>query len=520
MTIHPDAPMPDIEGFLRSHERKSLVRLITCGSVDDGKSTLIGRLLHDTDAVQEDQLTAIQGASRRHGAPGQNLDFALLVDGLAAEREQGITIDIAYRYFTTHRRKFIIADTPGHEQYTRNMATGASTADLAILLVDARKGATVQTRRHALIVSLVGVKHVIVAVNKMDLIGWSEDIFRRIEAQIRGFAETLDFETLSFIPLSALTGDNVAATGPARPWHSGPTLLAALEAAEPIAKPGPFRMAVQWVNRPNADFRGYSGLITSGEITVGERISVQPTDGESQVTRILGASGEQMRAVAGQSVTLVLTDAVDVARGHLLTPIAAPAKLARTVDATLLWMDERPVRTGASYLLKIGTRTVRARVAAIRSRIDLDSLANVPAGLLGLNEVGEAELILDQPVALDLYDEDRSTGGFILIDGESFDTVGMGLTRGARAEYLQSRLHPIVKLARRWFASASESSLRSLFKAVTWRICGSLDTTILAFLFTGNLKLSAAIGGTEVMTKIALYYIHERFWTRIGFGKA
>jgi sulfate adenylyltransferase large subunit len=518
MTIHPDTPTPDIEGFLRSHERKSLLRFITCGSVDDGKSTLIGRLLHESEAIHEDQLAAVEAASRRHGAPGQALDLALLVDGLAAEREQGITIDVAYRYFTTHRRKFIIADTPGHEQYTRNMATGASTADLAILLVDARKGATVQTRRHALIVSLIGVKHVIVAVNKMDLIGWSEDSFRRVEAQIRGFAT--GFETLSFIPLSALTGDNVAAPALACPWYSGPTLLAALEAAQPAAKTGPFRMAVQWVNRPNADFRGYSGLITSGDIAVGERISVQPTGGETRVTRILGAGGEQMSAAAGQSVTLVVADDIDISRGDLLTPIEAPAKFARAIDATLLWMDERPVRTDASYLLKIGTRTVRAKVAAIRSRTDLGSLTGVPAERLDLNEIGEAELILDQPVALDLYDEDRSTGGFILIDRESFNTVGMGLVRGACAEYLQSRLHPIVKLARRWFASASESSLRSLFKAVTWRICGSLDTTVLAFLFTGNLKLSAAIGGTEVMTKIALYYMHERFWTRIGFGKA
>ena len=518
MTIHAAALTPDIDAFVRSHERKSLLRFITCGSVDDGKSTLIGRLLHESDAILEDQLSAVEAASRRHGAPGQSLDLALLVDGLAAEREQGITIDVAYRYFTTHRRKFIIADTPGHEQYTRNMATGASTADLAVLLVDARKGATVQTRRHALIVSLLGVKHVIVAVNKMDLIGWSEDGFRRIEAQIRGFAATLDFESLSFIPLSALTGDNVAAPALACPWYTGPTLLAALEAAEPLTKTGPFRMAVQWVNRPNADFRGYCGLITSGAIAVGERVAVQPTGGVTLVTRIIGAGGEQRRAVAGQSVTLVLADALDISRGDLLTPIAAPARLARAIDATLLWMDERPVRQGATYLVKIGARSVKAKIGAIRSRIDPASLSVIPADRFDLNEIGEAELILDQQVALDLYGEDRCTGGFILIDRESFDTVGMGLVRDARAEH--SQLHPIVKLVRRWFASANESSLRSLFKAVTWRVCGSLDTTILAFLFTGNLKLSAAIGATEVMTKIALYYTHERLWTRIGFGKS
>jgi sulfate adenylyltransferase large subunit len=517
MTIHPEAPKLDIEAFLRSHERKSLLRFITCGSVDDGKSTLIGRLLHETNAILDDQLAAVEVDSRRHGAPGQSLDLALLVDGLAAEREQGITIDVAYRYFTTHRRKFIIADTPGHEQYTRNMATGASTADLAILLVDARKGATEQTRRHALIVSLIGVKHVIVAVNKMDLIAWSEDAYRRIEAQIRGFAQALDFESLTFIPLSALTGDNVAAPPLACTWYSGPTLLAALEAAEPQARPGPFRMPVQWVNRPNADFRGYSGLITSGELSVGDRILVQPSGRETHVARIVGAVGEQMQAVAGQSVTIVPEDDVDIARGDLLALPAHPAKFARAIDATLLWMHDRPIRQGASYLVKIGTRTVVATVATIRSRVDLASFKEVPAEELGLNAIGEVELILDQAVAADLYREDRSTGGFIVIDRESFDTVGMGLVRGTRREH--SRPHPIVRLARRWFASASESSLRSLFKAVTWRICGSFDTTMLAFVFTGNLKLSAAIGGTEVLTKIALYYAHERFWTRIGFGK-
>ncbi|MFI4997170.1 MAG: sulfate adenylyltransferase subunit 1, partial [Hyphomicrobiales bacterium] len=424
MTIHADAPKLDIEAFARSHERKSLLRFITCGSVDDGKSTLIGRLLHETDAILEDQLAAVEAASRRHGAPGQPLDLALLVDGLAAEREQGITIDVAYRYFTTHRRKFIIADTPGHEQYTRNMATGASNADLAILLVDARKGAAVQTRRHALIVSLIGVKQVIVAVNKMDLIGWSEDGFRRIEAQIRGFAASLDFESLSFIPLSALTGDNVASPALACPWYSGPTLLAALEAAEPQARSGPFRMAVQWVNRPNADFRGYSGLITSGEIAVGDRILVQPSGGETVVRRILGAGGEQASAVAGQSVTLIPGDEIDISRGDLLTLPEAPAKLARALDATLLWMDERPLRQGAAYLVKLGTRTVTATIGAIRSRVDLTSLAENPAERLELNEIGEAELILDQPVAVDLYREDRATGGFILIDRESFDTLG------------------------------------------------------------------------------------------------
>jgi sulfate adenylyltransferase large subunit len=517
MTIHSEAPKLDIDAFLRSHERKSLLRFITCGSVDDGKSTLIGRLLHETNAILDDQLSAVEADSRRHGTHGETLDLALLVDGLAAEREQGITIDVAYRYFTTHRRKFIIADTPGHEQYTRNMATGASTADLAILLVDARKGAAVQTRRHALIVSLLGVKQVIVAVNKMDLIGWSEDGFRRIEAQIRSFAGALDFENLTFIPLSALTGDNVAAPPLDCSWNSGPTLLAALEAAEPQTKPLPFRMPVQWVNRPNADFRGFSGLVVSGEIAVGDPVLVQPSGRETQIARILGAAGEQKRAVAGQSVTIATSDDVDISRGDLLTPPARPAKFARGLDATLLWMHERPVEEGASYLLKIGTRTVTATVTKIRSRVDLESFKEVAGERLELNGIGEVELSLDQPAAVDLYREDRSTGGFILIDRESFDTVGMGFVRGAHKEVVSA--HPLVKFARRWFSSASDSSLRSLFKAVSWRLWGSVDTTVLAFLFTGNLKLSAAIGGTEVMTKIILYYIHERLWTRIGFGK-
>jgi sulfate adenylyltransferase large subunit len=517
MTIHTETPQLDIEAFLRSHERKSMLRFITCGSVDDGKSTLIGRLLHETNAILDDQLSAIEAETRRKGALGQSLDLSLLVDGLAAEREQGITIDVAYRYFTTHQRKFIIADTPGHEQYTRNMATGASTADLAILLVDARKGATAQTRRHALIVSLLGVRQVIVAVNKMDLVSWSEDSFRRIETQIRGFVEALAFESLSFIPLSALTGDNVAAPSRAAPWYSGPALLAALEAAEPSSRRGPFRMPVQWVNRANADFRGYSGLITSGEVSVGDALLVQPTGREAKVARILGPAGEQKKAAAGQSVTIVTDKDIDISRGDLIVSPASPARFARALDATLLWMGERPVSQGSTYLLKIGTRSVRAKVAAIRSRFELASFKPMQAERLTLNEIGEVELALDEPAAVDLYTDAPSTGGFILIDRESFDTVGMGLVRGARKEY--ARPHPIVRLARKWFASASESSLRSLFKAVTWRLCGSLDTTLLAFVFTGNIRLSAAIGGTEIMTKIALYYVHERLWTRVGFGK-
>jgi sulfate adenylyltransferase large subunit len=515
----PDMGAPDIDAFLRAHERKSLLRFITCGSVDDGKSTLIGRLLHESDAIFEDQLRAVEAASRQHGTPGQPIDLALVTDGLAAEREQGITIDVAYRYFATARRKFIIADTPGHEQYTRNMATGASTADLAILLVDARKGAALQTRRHALIVSLIGVKHVIVAVNKMDLTGWSEDGFRRIEAQIRGFAESLAFESLSFIPLSALTGENVAAPGSRCPWFAGPTLLAALEAAEPSARPLPFRMAVQWVNRASPDFRGYCGLVSSGGVAVGDPIAVQPFGGETRVTRILGAGGEQANAVAGQSVTLVLADAIDISRGDLFTPPGAPAQLARVIDATLLWMDERPARQGADYLVKIGARSVIATLSRIRSRIDPATLDEVAAERFDLNDIGQAELTLDQTVALDLYHEDRSTGGFILIDRESFDTVGMGLVRAVCPENAGQRVHPLVELTRRWSASTSESSLRSLFKAATWRLCGSLATTILAFLFTGSLKLSMAIGGAEFLTKIVLYCLHERLWTGAFFGK-
>ena len=424
----------DIGAYLKQHEHKSLLRFITCGSVDDGKSTLIGRLLYESKMLFEDQLAALEADSKKVGTQGGDLDFALLVDGLAAEREQGITIDVAYRFFSTDRRKFIVADTPGHEQYTRNMVTGASTADLAIILVDARHGVQTQTRRHSFLVSLIGIKRVVVAINKMDLVGYSEATFRRILDDYRAFAAQLGLEDIVAIPMSALKGDNITSQSEQMGWYHGPTLMGYLETVEVDQKrrlKGPFRLPVQWVNRPNLDFRGFAGTIASGVIEPGAAIRVQPSGRTSTIKRIVTADGDLPRAIAGQSVTLVLEDEVDISRGDVISHKDTPAEVADQFEATLVWMQDEPMMPGRAYLMKIGTRAVTATVTDIKHKVNVNTLEHLAAKQLALNEIAVVKLGIDRPIAFDPYESVRETGGFILIDRISNATIGAGMLRFA-----------------------------------------------------------------------------------------
>jgi len=536
----------DIDAFLRTQSERPLLRFITCGSVDDGKSTLIGRLLYESKLLFDDQLATLETESRRSGTQGGGLDFALLVDGLAAEREQGITIDVAYRYFNTARRKFIVADTPGHEQYTRNMATGASTCDVAVILIDARKGVLTQTRRHSVIVSMLGVRHIVLAVNKMDLVGYSELAFAKIERDYIQFAQKLGFADITAIPLSALKGDNVVTSSGAMPWYRGRPLLETLETidVEADAAAQPFRMPVQWVNRPNPDFRGYAGLITSGTVWVGDRIRIEPSGKESKVARIVTQGGDLERAVAGQSITLVLNDEIDISRGDLITSAAETAETARQLEARLLWLNERPFAADRPYLLKVGTKTVGASGATPEQLIDIHTLERKAATNLGMNEVGVVALKLDRPIAFDAYARNRETGSFILIDRETNDTVGMGFIErrleGATLVAANDETREAGGMVSAWLATlrrqrsltvfgltlvirllpqpARERVWRSLGKAISWRTVGTIDTLILAYIFTGDHKATIAIGLTELLTKTFLYYFHERIWARIRLG--
>ncbi len=419
----------DIHAYLHAHEHKSLLRFITCGSVDDGKSTLIGRLLYDSKMIFEDQLAALEADSKKVGTQGGELDFALLVDGLAAEREQGITIDVAYRFFSTDKRKFIVADTPGHEQYTRNMVTGASTADLAVILIDARKGVLTQTRRHSYLVSTLGIRKVVLAINKMDLVGYDEETFRRIVDDYRQFGAQIGIEEFVAIPLSGLRGDNIVAPSENTPWYEGPALMDYLENVEieEQARQRPLRLPVQWVNRPNLDFRGFAGTLASGIVRQGERIRVLPSGRESTVTRIVTMDGDLDHAVAGQSVTLTLADEIDISRGDV---IASPADLPGVADqfeCVVVWMSDEPMLPGRPYWLKIGTRQVAATITEPKYKVNVNTLEHLAAKKLELNEIGICNLSLDQPVAFDPYDQCRETGSFILIDRISNATVGAGM---------------------------------------------------------------------------------------------
>ncbi|NPC57201.1 sulfate adenylyltransferase subunit CysN [Caenimonas soli] len=430
MTHVSDLIATDIGGYLRAHEQKSLLRFITCGSVDDGKSTLIGRLLYDSKMLFEDHIAALEADSRKWGTQGDSLDFALLVDGLAAEREQGITIDVAYRFFSTERRKFIVADTPGHEQYTRNMVTGASTADAAVLTVDARKGVLTQTRRHSYLASLLGIHHLVVAINKMDLVDYSEKTFLRIVEDYQTFAQQLGLANVTFIPVSAFKGDNIAAPSEKMPWYRGTTLMGYLETIEvdeQRTQRSPFRMPVQWVNRPDLDFRGFSGTVAGGKVRPGDRVRVQPSGRESTIERIVSFEGDLPEAVAGQSVTLTLADEVDVSRGDLLSQADAPAGVADQFETTVVWMHDEPLLPGRSYLLKMGTQTVTASVMEVKYQVNVNTLEHVAAKTLGLNAIGICTLNLDRPIGFDPYSENRDTGGYILLDRLTNSTVGAGM---------------------------------------------------------------------------------------------
>jgi bifunctional enzyme CysN/CysC len=407
-----------------------LLRFITCGSVDDGKSTLLGRLLWESKQVFDDQLSALHNDSRKAGTRGGEPDYALLLDGLAAEREQGITIDVAYRYFATPARKFIAADTPGHEQYTRNMVTGASTADLAIVLVDARKGVLPQTRRHSHLLALIGVRQVLLAVNKMDLVDWDEAIFRRIEAQYRSFAQPLGLSPIVALPVCAVNGDNIVQSSTHMPWHRGPTLLQQLEAAPVDADAQqalPLRMPVQWVNRPNADFRGYAGTLAGGRVRPGQQLRVLPSGQQATVQQVLGPDGALDEAVAPQSVTLTFSEELDISRGDLVCAADHPAQIGQHFEATLVWMASEPMLRGRSYLLKIGTRTVGATVMPLKHKLNVHTGQPVAAETLLLNDIGVAEIQTERPIAFDPYSHNRDTGGFILIDRQNHATVGAGM---------------------------------------------------------------------------------------------
>jgi len=424
----------DIDAYLEQHQHKSLLRFITCGSVDDGKSTLIGRLLYDSKMIFEDQLAALEADSKKVGTQGGEIDFALLVDGLAAEREQGITIDVAYRFFSTDRRKFIVADTPGHEQYTRNMVTGASTADLAVILIDARKGVLTQTRRHSFLVSLIGIKNVVLAVNKMDLVGYDHEVFERIVADYRAFAAGIGIDDFLAIPISGLRGDNITSASDRTPWYGGPTLMQHLETVqidEARLQAGPFRMPVQWVNRPNLDFRGFAGQIASGVVKPGDAIKVLPSGRESTIARIVTKDGDLDEAVAGQSVTLTLADEVDCSRGDVIAVAGDPPEAADQFETTVVWMAEEPLLPGRPYWLKIGTRTVSATVTEPKYKINVNTLEHLAAKQLELNEIGVCNISLDRAIAFDPYEVNHDLGGFILIDRITNATVGAGMIRFA-----------------------------------------------------------------------------------------
>ena len=420
----------DIDAYLRQHERKSLLRFITCGSVDDGKSTLIGRLLYDSKMIFEDQLAALEADSKRVGTQGQDIDFALLVDGLAAEREQGITIDVAYRFFATEKRKFIVADTPGHEQYTRNMVTGASTADLAVILIDARKGVLTQTRRHSYLAHLIGIRNIVLAVNKMDLVDYSQQVFDDIVADYRAFATSIGIADFRAIPISGFKGDNITALSPNMPWYQDIALIDHLETVEindSADQAKPFRMPVQWVNRPNLDFRGFSGLIASGSVKPGDAIRVLPSGKTSTISKIVTLAGDLYAAVAGQSVTLCFADEIDCSRGDVIAVADTPPQTADQFEATIVWMDDEPLHVGRSYWLKLGTQTVSATIQQPKYTVNVNTMDHLAAKTLDLNAIGVAELATDKPLVFDAYADNRTLGGFILIDKITNRTVGAGM---------------------------------------------------------------------------------------------
>jgi bifunctional enzyme CysN/CysC len=484
MTFSSELVATDIEAYLLSHERKSMLRFITCGSVDDGKSTLIGRLLYDSHLLFEDHLTALEVDSTKAGMQGGELDFALLLDGLTAEREQGITIDVAYRFFATNKRKFVVADTPGHEQYTRNMVTGASTADVAVILIDARKGLLTQTRRHSYLVSLIGIRTIVLAVNKMDLVGFSKHTFESIVGEYSEFASQIGISDFVAIPLSALRGDNITEPSDNTPWYSGPTLMSYLETVEVVdaAQASPFRFPIQWVNRPSLDFRGLSGTVVGGTVRVGDRVRVLPSGVETHIARIVTYDGDHEAAVAGQATTLTLADEVDASRGDVLCSADAPALVADQFEAHLVWMSERPMLVGRPYLFKSGTRTVPFSVSHLKHKVNVNTLEKVAGTTLELNEIGVCNVYLDRPIAFDPYADNRDMGSFIVIDRRTNSTVGAGLLHFAlrRSHNIHWQAVQVDKQSRRrrnghgsgvvWFTGLSGSGKSTIATLVEKRL--------------------------------------------------
>ena len=467
----------DIDSYLAIHEQKELLRFITCGSVDDGKSTLIGRMLYESHMLFDDHLAALEADSKKDGTQGGEIDFALLVDGLAAEREQGITIDVAYRFFSTDKRKYIVADTPGHEEYTRNMATGASTADVAIILVDASQGILTQTRRHSFIVSMVGVKRIVLAVNKLDLVNYSQEVFEEIVTQYRSFAdEALELEEITAVPISALKGDNIVGSSENTPWYDGPSIMEYLESVEvtAAAQSRPFRMPVQWVNRPDREFRGFAGLIGSGTVSPGDKIRVLPSGTESTIERIVTWEGDLELAGAGRSVTLTLNDEIDISRGDIITTTESPCSSADQFQTRILWMDESAMMPGREYLFKSSTQNASMTLGRLKYRIDVNTLDELPGKVLDMNEIGVCNISLSSRIAFDSYQQDPSMGGFIIIDRITNNTVGMGLIDYAlrRADNIHWQSMDVTKQSRGeqkgqqprlvWFTGLSGSGKSSI----------------------------------------------------------
>jgi bifunctional enzyme CysN/CysC len=483
----------DVESYLKTQENKDLLRFITCGSVDDGKSTLIGRLLYEAKMLFEDQLLALEADSKKMGTQGGNLDFALLVDGLAAEREQGITIDVAYRAFTTNRRKFIVADTPGHEQYTRNMATGASTADLAVILIDARKGVLTQTRRHTFIATLLGIRHLVVAINKMDLMNYDQKVFEDIEADYRTFAKSIGADDITCIPLSALVGDNVVEYSAAMPWYHGPTLMAHLETVpvDDDLATKPFRLPVQWVNRPDQNFRGFSGTIVSGAVRPGDQIKVLPSAKTATVERVVTHNGDLLCGIAGQSLTITLTTEIDISRGDVICNAADPIEVSDQFEVEVLWMGDEPMLPGRPYVIKMGNRQVPGTLDSLKYKVNVNTMEHVAAKTLTLNEIGVCNLELDSNIAFTTYTENRHLGSFIIIDRFTNSTVGMGLIHFAlrRASNIHWQAVDVNKVARArqakqkptvlWFTGLSGSGKSTIANLVEKKLHASGHMTYL-----------------------------------------
>jgi sulfate adenylyltransferase large subunit len=515
MNMLPDHALFDADDAIAQHERKSLLRFIVCGSVDHGKSTLIGRLLYESGLVLSDQLQSLSRTGAQ-GGQSEELDFSLLVDGLAAEREQKITIDVAYRFFATAQRKYIVADAPGHEQYTRNMATGASTADLALLLVSAVDGLTRQTRRHAIIVSTLGVRRFVIAVNKMDLVGWSESRFAELQAEFRTFLRDLDIDEVTFIPLSAREGDNLVYRSQRMSWYQGPSLLEYLETVdvESRLESEGFRMPVQYVNRPDSTFRGYCGLITSGEVYPGMPVEILPSGQRTHIARIVTAGGDLARARAGQAVTVTLSDDIDVSRGDVISDCdVAPAVVDR-LHARLVWIGPDALVPGRSYLMKLATSTATATIEQPLRVVDLETNRSEAAERLTANDIGTAVLKLDRLIAADRYVDCRDTGSFILIDHDTGDTIALGIIEAVKQPTVGTAKANLLDLIR-----STETHARSIVKAISWRATGSLDTFVIAALVTGNAKLAGGVALGELLTKTTLYYVHERAWMLIPWGR-